>query len=123
MREKKEETICNYCFNGVPYITLLINTTNETKTYIYDKTLTLINKKFFNNIETDYSLADNLINQSFVLSKKLSKDFNFVRVDWMIYKNKLYFEELTFTPYSGLNNELNLEFNEKMGNLLDLERF
>ena len=52
--------------------------------------------------------ADNLINQSFVVSKQLAKDFNFVRVDWIIYQNKLYFEELTFTPYSGfrpLNNK------------------
>ncbi|MBQ8887021.1 MAG: hypothetical protein IJY61_04900 [Candidatus Gastranaerophilales bacterium] len=35
------------------------------------------------------------------LSKILSQGFKFVRVDWMIYNNQLYFGEMTFTPLSG----------------------
>ncbi len=35
------------------------------------------------------------------LSEILSKGFKFVRVDWMVYNNKLYFGEMTFTPFSG----------------------
>ncbi len=35
------------------------------------------------------------------LSKILADSFRLVRVDWMIHNNKLYFEEMTFTPLSG----------------------
>ena len=63
--------------------------------------------------------ADDLINQSFDLSIKLTKKFNFVRVDWMIYKNKLYFEELTFIPYSGFHNFIN-NYDLKFGQLFNI---
>ncbi len=43
------------------------------------------------------------------LSKILADNFKFVRVDWMIYKNKLYFEEMTFTPFSGYLPEYYME--------------
>ncbi len=35
------------------------------------------------------------------LSKILSDKFKFVRVDWMVYNDNLYFGEMTFTPFSG----------------------
>ena len=55
------------------------------------------------------------------LSEELAKEFDFVRVDWMLYQNKLYFEELTFTPYSGFIKFLNEKFNFRLGNLLKLK--
>ena len=39
------------------------------------------------------------------LSSILAKDFKFVRVDWIVYKGKLYFGEMTFTPMSGFLTE------------------
>lgn len=39
--------------------------------------------------------------EAMALSAKLAKDFKFVRVDWMIHNNQLYFCEMTFTPFSG----------------------
>ena len=39
--------------------------------------------------------------EALMLSKKLSEGFKFVRIDWMIYDNRLYFMEMTFTPLSG----------------------
>ena len=64
--------------------------------------------------------ADKILKQSIDLSKKLSKDFRFVRVDWMIHEGKLYFEELTFTPYSGFS-AFDKKWNLKMGNWINLE--
>ena len=61
----------------------------------------------------------NLMKKIINLSKKLSKDFNFVRIDWMIYQNKLYFEELTFTPASGYT-QLNKKWNKKLGSLIKI---
>jgi hypothetical protein len=36
-----------------------------------------------------------------IISKKLSKGFKFVRVDFLCTDNNFYFAEMTFTPYSG----------------------
>ena len=52
------------------------------------------------------------------LSEELSKEFKFVRIDWMIYQNKLYFEEMTFTPYSGFHIFKNPKYNFTIGKLI-----
>ncbi len=100
-----------YCFHGIPMYIIKIHNENE---------ITIFNKNFFvtedifgfkeKNINEKF---DNLSKQSIDLSINLSKNFAFVRVDWLIYQNKLYFEELTFTPYSGL-----LKFKSKKENFL-----
>ena len=36
----------------------------------------------------------------------------------MIFQNKIYFEELTFTPYSGFINFIDKKNNYYLGNLL-----
>ena len=48
---------------------------------------------------------------------QLSKGFSFVRCDWLVFNNKLYFNELTFTPYSGLMR-FNKKWNLKLGKLI-----
>ena len=88
-------------------------------TSLYDDNL-----NFIDNVLSDGDIkinkpADDLIKQTFVLSEQLSKDFKFVRVDWMIYKNKLYFEELTFTPHSGFH-KLNKDYYEKISKLIEI---
>ncbi|MDH1321597.1 glycosyltransferase [Enterobacter bugandensis] len=35
------------------------------------------------------------------LSEKLSESFEYCRVDWLVSGDKLYFSEITFTPYAG----------------------
>ena len=47
------------------------------------------------------SPGEELEKEALSLSKVLAQGFKFVRVDWMIYKQRLYFEEMTFTPVSG----------------------
>lgn len=53
-------------------------------------------------------------------SKILSKDFKFVRVDFMSFDNRLYFGELTFSPSSGFFRFLKSEDNLYFGNILKL---
>ena len=54
------------------------------------------------------------------LSKKLSKNIPFVRVDWYEINGNLYFGELTFYPGSGME-EFNPEiWDEKIGQLIHL---
>ena len=61
------------------------------------------------------------IKKAVSLSKILSKDFKLVRVDWMQYNNRLYFNEMTFTPFSGFFM-LNNDWNNKLGSMLNLRK-
>lgn len=63
--------------------------------------------------------ADDILKNAFELSKILAKDFKFVAIDWFIYQDKLYFEEMTFTPYSGFFFKEDLDI--KMGKMLNLK--
>lgn len=56
------------------------------------------------------------------LSEELAKPFGFVRVDFFVCKQKIYFGELTFSPYSGLcrfePKSYNNYFGEKLKNTI-----
>lgn len=54
------------------------------------------------------------------LSRKLSIDIPFVRVDWYEINGKLYFGELTFYPGSGVEEFSPQEWDLKIGNMLNL---
>ena len=90
-----------WCFNGKPLISRVFNGGNITS---LDENLENINIKFLteNKYGVTYFIdCVDILKNAIDLSKKLSKDFKLVRVDWMVYNNKLYFEEMTFTPLSG----------------------
>ncbi len=91
-----------FCFNSIPEIIIKFHDDNFIS--IWDKNFNLLKSTFCFTEENINSEIDYNIKQSIDISIELSKNFNFVRVDWMIYQNKLYFEELTFTPYSGFLN-------------------
>ncbi len=115
----RSTTVNIYCFNGASKI--IIKFFDENKMSIYDEKFKQMENIFGFKDEKIIMQPDNIINQSIDLSIKLAKPFNFVRVDWMIYKNKLYFEELTFTPYSGFIH-FNKRWNLELGELLNIER-
>ena len=52
------------------------------------------------------------------ISKILSKDFMFVRVDFFEINQKLYVGELTFTPMSGIGRFIPREWDRKLGDML-----
>ncbi len=58
------------------------------------------------------------------VSRKLSQEFVYVRIDFYIVENKLKFGEMTFTPASGLyrydNHVWSREDNKMLGDLIDL---
>lgn len=54
------------------------------------------------------------------LAEKLSKNIPFVRVDFYEVNKKIYFGELTFYPGSGLEEFTPPEWDEKLGNLIEL---
>lgn len=54
------------------------------------------------------------------LSEKLAKDIPFVRMDWYEINGKLYFGEYTFYPGGGMEEFSPEEWDEKIGDLIDL---
>ena len=108
-----------YVFNSMPEFIIKLH--NENQITIYDKNLNITEDLFGFREEKIKCSADELIKQAFDLSKELAKDFNFVRVDWLIYNNRLYFGELTFTPFSGFFKFKNRENNLKLGEMINLE--
>ena len=114
-----------YCFNGIPKIYLDIHLKNEVKICTYNEDFSysdLVLKKEDKKYICKFS-ADEILKKTVKLSKKLSKDFKFVRVDWMMFEesnlNSLFFEELTFTPYSGFVM-FEDKWNKKLGNWIKM---
>ncbi len=115
-----------WCFNGRAKIIQKCKINDKHTHKIinsYNENLEEFNIKFFETNELIHSEADEILNQAKELSEKLAKGFKLVRVDWMIYQNKLYIAEMTFTPHSGFiffperHNELQLQ----LGNMLKLK--
>ncbi len=92
-----------YCFNGRPEFCNYIIRYKDGFNYSY-----VYNEEFK---KLDFSIAytkaqNNLVKpynyeKMFEFAKILSKDFKFVRVDFIEHNKKLYFAEMTFTPHSG----------------------
>ena len=114
------EEIHVYCFYAQPkYIVKVIEKTKNFIT-VYNEKLNITDDIFCSEEEKQELEADKTIKQTFELSKILSKDFIFVRTDWSIYKNKPYFQELTFTPHSGFHYFTNKKYNLKLGKFINL---
>ncbi len=121
MRDKINEPceeIEVYCFNGIPEILVKFYGGVEKGLTVYNKNFNQI-PDIFDFFENKINCkADELIKQALNLSEKLARKFNFVRVDWMIFQNRLYFEELTFTPYSGFHKFKNKTNNIELGKMI-----
>lgn len=61
-----------------------------------------------------------LLKQMLELSRILSKDIPFLRVDFYIINNQIYFGELTFFPASGMSNFEPKEWDYKFGEMIQL---
>lgn len=57
------------------------------------------------------------LQKALALSKTLASDFDYVRVDWYIHGEEIYFGELTFTPGAGLVTGLDRGLDQMMGDM------
>lgn len=114
-----------WCFNGQPKIFQEIKPqdNNTRKVSTYDEFFDCINLAFHKgSIIENHKYSEHLL-KAVALSKILSKDFTLVRIDWMLFKDKLYFEEMTFTPFSGFiscTNDYD-KWQLRMGDMLNLK--
>lgn len=110
-----------YCFNGQPRaIEVSLDRFNNFKHVIYDLDWNRINAHW---IEGEYEgevVRPKKIKDLISLSKCLSKDFIFVRVDFYIQNGKVYFGEITFYPAAGFDKFQSKEWDLKFGEVLKL---
>jgi len=110
-----------YCFNGVPRVYQKVKYSIPAECSVYDENFNeseiIFNPSYMKVFET----ANDDLKKAVKLSRILAKEFKLVRVDWLVYNSKIYFNEMTFTPFSGFYNFENKDWNIKLGNLLDLK--
>ena len=54
------------------------------------------------------------------LAEKLSENIPHVRVDLYVINGSIYFGEMTFTAFSGMNNHFTMEFHKLIGDRIHL---
>lgn len=115
-----------YCFNGMPKYTMVCvgrEKGGHPKFYFFDNewNLARINKDSINAPADFHMDKPQCLQKMLVSASKLSKPFPFVRADFYIVQDKVYFGELTFTPSGGLDANIPSEMDEMFGNMIDLK--
>lgn len=107
--DKKPVEFEVFCYDGEVRLIRKIRLGSPDSQSFYSNELKLVWQPVPPNEEEETVFLPEVLN----LSRKLADKFKLVRIDWLVFKNKLYFNELTFTPYSGMVNfnDKNLESN------------
>lgn len=110
-----------FCFNGAPKMVYV--TTNwaqdSHKMSYYDINWEKMDLIYSNYEAFDMPKPDNL-DKMLEIATKLSKEFPFVRVDFFDLKNRVVLSEMTFTPGGGLGKYDPVEWDYKLGEMLDI---
>lgn len=122
--ESQKNSLYDYkfwCFNGEPkFMTVSDGFGHGNMTfYNMDFTKSELSRGDFTPIKKEISKPKNFDKMA-EYSKKLSEDFNFVRVDFYEVAGQLYLGELTFTPGAGFFKYRNSEDNKMVGNMLKI---
>jgi len=106
-----------FCFNGEPEYTICVGG-RHTDSYhhvVYDSVWNKVSVEIGTTpANADYDLGDKFF-EMMDIARTLSKDFPAVRVDLYLVKDKIYFGELTFFPWSGYMDFTPDEFDFELG--------
>lgn len=111
-----------FCFNGEPYCMYVARNDFSVESYpitFYDLKWNKINVKYGTHKNANEIQPSHFI-EMIEISKKLSKGFPFVRVDFFDTPNHLYIAEMTFAPGGGCTPYDPVSFNQKLGDKLVL---
>lgn len=114
-----------FCFDGKPYCIYAATEHFQDDFYpisFYDLEWNQLNVQYGNH-RTDFIPQPIHLNEMKEIALKLCQGFPFIRVDFFDTPNKLYVAELTFYPGGGLTPYHPVEFNEKMGAMLNLKKY
>lgn len=122
---KAPEDFKVYCFNGQPkYILVCTGRENHgsEKFYFMDTewNLARINRNSIDAPEGFTLPKPKCLDVLLDSASKLSKPFPFVRVDFYISNDKVYFGEMTFTPSGGMDTHRLPETDIMMGEMVDI---
>ena len=118
-----------HCFNGkVEFIQVNTDKFEDHKMSFFDTNWNLLpftwcptkDGKPIWKINKEIRKPKNL-NEMIKISKKLSKDFDYIRVDLYSLNNKIYFGELTFHPGAGFNIFFPLKYDKIFGDKLKIK--
>ena len=113
------------CFNGEPKLLFLVSDRyikgESLKIDWYDMDLNHLpfKRREYQNKNQKLELTPQFKKMK-DLAAALSKDFPFIRVDLYLINGKIYFGELTFTSYGGLQDFYTDEFQMLAGSQIDL---
>ncbi|MBU5594399.1 glycosyl transferase [Amphibacillus sp. MSJ-3] len=112
-----------FCFDGEPeFMFVASDRGNDTKFDFYDLDWNNIPvSQFYLNSKHDITKPENF-DQMIELSRKLSRGFPHVRVDFYVNKGKVIFGEFTFFHFSGTKKFEPEEYDEIFGRYLDLSK-
>lgn len=119
--------LCDYkvhCFNGVPKLVLVCkdrhSETGLTEDFFTEEWEHLALRRPAHPNSKETIQRPEQLEEMMSLSRELSKDFPFVRVDWYISNDRLYFGELTFFPASGMSPFVPDSYDNLFGSWLEL---
>lgn len=111
------------CFNGkvkCSFVCLERNSKSGLKIDFYDENWNKMNfSRHYKNSNQETKKPNNY-EKMVEFSERLSKDTKFLRVDFYEIKDQLYFGELTFYPGAGYEEFTPFEYDEILGNWIDL---
>lgn len=114
---------CDYkihCFKngGHPkyFVQIEFDRFGDHRRNIYDEHFNLLNLTTGLAKNTDFVKKPDEWNELLDVAKKLSEDFDYVRVDLYVSKGKVYFGELTFTHNAGFSKFVPEKYNKIWGN-------
>lgn len=118
------ETIIDYkfhCFHGKPdFILVCGNRAKGVQKRLYTLNWEPIDEMVGSEKGSYEFDRPNKLEEMLQISKILSSDFDFVRVDLYEIRGKIYFGELTFSPASGVLPNFSEKFLMEKGKLLDI---
>lgn len=90
-----------HCFKEKIFIQVIQRKNKKLKMNYFDEDWNILNFETGGELLFDVKKPENL-DKMIELARKLSDDFEYVRVDFYNLEGKIYFGELTFTPFNGV---------------------
>lgn len=99
----------------------VVDVSRTTTTFLPDKKVAPFNFDLGTDEPVDNSSIPAEYPKMRELADKLCEDFVMVRVDFMLVDGKIYFSELTFNSAAGFDSPRPIEYNKKIGDILELD--
>ena len=111
-----------YCFDGkVKMIQVDMDRFSEQKRFLFNRSFELFDAKLYYPAGEKIPDKPRELDTALHIAEKLSKEFNFIRVDLYIMGDKVFFGELTNYPANGFQVFEPESFEVEMGSYLKLE--